>query len=247
MYFRLRRIKAKMALYSYVKKKRSKKKIILSTFSIVVFFAGIIILSWVLYPIASFYIVDVPQFGQILSPLPDEIIKQTVKKEIAFVLGDTNVDYTKASVWFPKASNIKTALSDTTYFLSIPKLGIDKALVKIGGEDLSQSLIHFTGPIPGEDGNPVIFGHSTLKWLYNPKDYKSIFTRLPDLKNNDEIFIYVDNITYIFKVYEMQVVSPNDVAVLSQNYNSPYITLITCVPPGTYFNRLIVRGRLTNI
>jgi sortase A len=41
---------------------------------------------------------------------------------------------------------------------------------------------------PGEYGNIVIFGHSTLPQLYNPKDYKTIFTYLPSLEKKDHIF-----------------------------------------------------------
>lgn len=236
-----------MALYSYIKKKKSRIKIVLNFFSILVFISGFSILSWVIYPIASFYFVDMPKYSQILSPIPNELIKQTVKKELAYVLGETNTDYTKASVWFPKASNIKTAFTSSSYTLSIPKLGIIDANVQIGGEDLSYSLIHFTGPLPGEKGNPVIFGHSTLKWLYNPKDYKTIFTILPELTSDDEIIIHVDNITYKFKVFDMKVVSPDNISVLSQDYSDSYITLITCVPPGTYFSRLIVRAKLSSM
>jgi len=45
-------------------------------------------------------------------------------------------------------------------------------------------------------------------------------------------------------VEKMIEVSPRDLSILAQRYDDSYLTLITCVPPGTYFKRLIVRARL---
>lgn len=197
-----------------------------------------------LFPILNFEIFYAPQFSGLVQPVPDEVIKNTLAQDLPSVLGSQNTDLTRASAWFPKAVNLKIATSTTTYFLSIPKVGIENATVTIGGEDLTHSLIHFAGPIPGNYGNPVIFGHSTLLWFYNPKDYKTIFSKLPELKINDVFTVTVDNISYRYKVYEMKIVTPEDISVLDQNYDSANITLVTCVPPGTFLKRLVVRGRL---
>ncbi|MBI4991289.1 sortase [Candidatus Gottesmanbacteria bacterium] len=236
-----------MALYSYVKIRSTVKRRIAEILSVIFIFSGISLLSWVLFPIISFELYYAPKFNNLIKPIPAEIIKNTITNSLPAVLGVENADYTKASVWFPKAQNLKLASTNTSYTLSIPKLGIEKANVLVGGEDLSKSLIHFTGPLPGNFGNPVIFGHSTLLWFYNPKDYKSIFSKLPELDINDEILVDVDNVTYKYQVYEMKVVSPDNLSVLEQNYDNAYITLVTCVPPGTYFRRLIVRGKLVTI
>lgn len=234
-----------MALYSYAKKHTAKKrKRIASFISLSLIISGITLLFWVLFPIISFELFYTPKFGKLIGPIPNENIVQTLGTEFSQVLGGTNVDYTKASVWFPKAVNIKLAVSTSSYTLSIPKLRIDGATVTVGGEDLSKSLIHFTGPLPGNYGNPVIFGHSTLPFLYNPKEYKTIFTKLPDLVKGDDIFVTTDNVTYRYKVYDMRVTSPDDLSVLEQYYDSSYLTLVTCVPPGTYLKRLIIKAKL---
>lgn len=236
-----------MAIYSYVKNTRSPWKRILSYLSIIFIFSGISIFVWVLYPIFMFELYYAPRFGTLLSPVPNEIIKQTIGTELSQVLGMEKTDYTKASVWFPKASGVKLAQNISSYHLSIPKLYINSATVKVGGEDLSRNLIHFTGPLPGEIGNPIIFGHSTLLWFYNPKDYKSIFSKLPDLTTNDRIYLTSDNVTYIYKVFEMKITTPNDLSVLNQTNDGSYLTLITCVPPGTYLRRFIVKAKLEKI
>ena len=119
---------------------------------------------------------------------------------------------------------------------------------KIGGEDLKESLIHYGGTVlPGEYGNVVIFGHSVLPQFFNPKNYLTIFSTLPTLENGDEVFVNFDGIEYKYKVYEMVEVEPTDVTILEQQYDNFYITLVTCVPPGTYWKRLAVKARLARI
>lgn len=236
-----------MAIYSYVKVRFTKARKIASIISVTFILSGLGILAWVLYPILSFEIFYAPKFSGMIRPIPNEIIRNTLANDLSSVLGSQTTDYTKASVWFPKAVNLKLTTSTSTYTMDIPKLGIDKANVIVGGDDLTKSLIHFAGPLPGNYGNPVIFGHSTLLWFYNPKDYKAIFSKLPELKINDVFTVNMDNISYSYKVYEMKIVTPDDISVLDQDYNSANITLVTCVPPGTYFKRLVVRARLETI
>jgi sortase A len=131
------------------------------------------------------------------------------------------------------------------YSLTIPRLNIQNALVEVGGEDLSKSLIHFL-PVsfPGENGNVVLFGHSTLPQLYDTRDYRSIFTYLPSLEKGDRVMAEVANTSYEYEVYDMFVVKPDQISVLDQQYDASYLTLITCVPPGTYWNRLVVKAKL---
>jgi sortase A len=98
--------------------------------------------------------------------------------------------------------------------------------------------------LPGQYGNAVIFGHSVLPQFFNPKDYKTIFSTLPTLKEKDEIFINFDGIEYRYQVTKMVETLPEDISVLEQQYDGEYLSLITCVPPGTYLKRLVVRARL---
>jgi len=39
-------------------------------------------------------------------------------------------------------------------------------------------------------------------------------------------------------------VEPEDLSILEQRFDDSYLTLVTCVPPGTYLRRLVVRARL---
>lgn len=158
------------------------------------------------------------------------------------------VDYDQPINWFPSAPKSPTSPSKiTAYNLSIPKLKIDHAVVKIGGESLSDSLVHYPGTaLPGQYGNGIIFGHSVLPQFYNPKNYKTIFSTLPTLKEGDEILVNFDGVLFRYLVIKMVEVMPNDVSVLEQRYDNEYLNLVTCVPPGTYLRRLIVQAKLVN-
>jgi sortase A len=154
-------------------------------------------------------------------------------------------DFTNANAWFPTSPQKKVVTPVNTYTLSIPKLKISDAMVTVAGDDLKVSLVHYGGTaFPGEYGNTVIFGHSTLPQFFNPKDYRTIFSTLPTMKVGDEIDITYDGISYMYKVFDMTVSEPSDLSALEQKFDDSYLTLITCVPPGTYWQRLHVKARL---
>lgn len=158
------------------------------------------------------------------------------------------VDYTDAGNWFPTEETAFVETSNTSYLLSIPKLNIKSATVLVGMEDLKKSLIQYPGTaVPGKYGNTVVFGHSVLPQFFNPKNYLTIFSTLPTLKIGDQIILDYNQISYKYTVEQMIEVVPNDVSILAQRYDDSYLTLITCVPPGTYLRRLIVRARLNKI
>ena len=155
------------------------------------------------------------------------------------------IDYTKLSNWFPKNPSSKNQSKEGEYYLSIPELKIKDAKVIIGGDDLDKSLIHYTGTsLPGEYGNTVIFGHSVLPAFYNPKDYHAIFSTLPTLEKGDEILINYDGLEFKYKVEEYKEVKPDDIEMLEQRFDRRTLSLVTCVPPGTYLRRGVIRANL---
>ncbi len=132
-----------------------------------------------------------------------------------------------------------------TYTITIQKLRISDALVSIAGDDLATSLIHYGGTgLPGQYGTAVVFGHSALPQFYQPTNYKAIFSLLPTLKIGDEIIVTYDGVQYRYSVYEMTVLEPNDLSTLEQRFDDSYMTLVTCVPPGTLWKRLNVKAKL---
>ncbi len=245
-----------MSLYIYTKERTSVQKKVVGYFSYISLTLGSLLLFWAFYPVVSFELYSRLFIQrQIITPIPSSDSALPVQFANS-VLGSYNFfsnnlrDFTQASLWFPtkQKETLSTKLKVKQYFLSIPKLNIDDAKVSVGGEDLAKSLIHYLPTsLPGENGNVVVFGHSTLPQLYNTKDYKTIFTYLPSLERGDKIIVRVEGVNYEYEVYEMFVIKPDQVSVLEQNYDASYLTLITCVPPGTYWNRLVVKAKLTRL
>lgn len=204
--------------------------------------SGLTILISSIWPIIEYQLTDARAYTTLLSPLS---INENAKD------GNKKTDFTKASNWFPDAVK-KAPIIDSKvsfYTISIPKLRIDNAVVAIGGEDLSKSLVQYPGTaLPGKNGNAVVFGHSILPIFYNPKNYMSIFSTIPTLKAGDDIFINYDGIAYKYKVEELFEIYPTDIQILEQNPTDSFITLVTCVPPGDPRNpkRLIVRARVVS-
>lgn len=257
-----------MAMYRYVKGRsapavlaqkinRSNRPFnpkILALFLVVI---GIFFLANAVYPIVYYQLFVSPRFsGSFISPTSESAIAQGFGPEgsgselsqPSEVLGTEIdlLDLTKASNWFPKTGADFKVEDIYAYNLTIPKLGVKDAQVVVAGEDLKKSLIQFPGTaVPGRYGNTVVFGHSVLPQFFNPKNYMTIFSTLPTLRPKDEIIVDYNTVQYKYQVEQMIEVFPNDVSILAQRYDDSYLTLITCVPPGTYLKRLIVRARLT--
>src|SRR5581483_10731205 len=131
-------------------------------------------------------------------------------------------DYTNAANWYPTSNlgrNKNKAIQ--SYKLSIPKLNIIDATVSTTDNDLSSHLVNFQGTsVPPEKGNSVIFGHSTLPQLFDPKNYKTIFANAYKLQVGDEVFVNLPNISYKYRIMNITIVEPDDTSVLEQNYNT---------------------------
>jgi len=242
-----------MAIYRYVKEKKTKVRRAMQFVSYVTLTMGTLVLFWAFYPVISFEIYSrffLPNISS--SPVPQSM-GSTAEGFNNNVLGGSTKysnnlrDFTQASLWFPSVAKVVSTatLPSKEYTISIPKINIYDAKVKVGGEDLKKSLVHYQPvTLPGSIGNTVIFGHSTLPQLYNVNDYKTIFTFLPSLSEGDVIKVGLQNNAYEYVVSEMFVVKPDQVSVLNQTTDSSILTLVTCVPPGTYWNRLVVRAKL---
>jgi sortase A len=217
---------------------------------------GVGLLGWVAWPIVSFSLFSAPLLRSVVTPLQQVSIGEdrnsdTVTRPVYAqdtVATGSQADYTNANMWFPTKPQKKVVSPVNSYTLSIPKLNIKDALVLIAGDDLDKSLIHYGGTgLPGDYGNGVIFGHSVLPQFFNPENYLTIFSTLPTIEEGDDIFIKYDGVTYRYQVKNLTVRDPSDLTALEQQYDDSYITLITCVPPGTYWKRLNVRARLISI
>lgn len=216
------------------------KKRFLRILAIIVGILGLGILIAIAIPLVNYQRISSLKYPKLLSPIPDKGSSLSSNEE---------GDLTRASNWFVGGAKSEdfSSTSVSFYTISIPKLKIDSASVAIGGEDLSKSLIHYPGTaLPGQKGNAVIFGHSVLPLFFDPKDYLTIFSTLPNLNKGDEINVNFDGISYKYRVETMFEVLPTDLQVLDQDKSDSFLTLVTCVPPGDPRKprRLIVRARI---
>lgn len=107
---------------------------------------------------------------------------------------------------------------------------------------LERGVVHYADTaLPGQNGNVVIVGHSSNNIL-NPGKYKFAFTLLHDLEPGDTFYLQKDGKRYTYQIYSRKIVKPTDVSVLGLADKPASATLITCDPPGTSNNRLVVTG-----
>lgn len=223
---------------------------ILPFLSIVV---GLVCLGMVVWPLVSwqfsFAFGNFDQ-GDIISPVPDlksfSSPSGQLPKASGFgliLLSSSNVLPSPSPAPAASGFDKKTFISE--FFLSVPKLGIDQARVKVDANEIDDALGLFPGTaLPGEEGNAFISGHSVLPQFFNPEDYKKIFSTLPQLEEGDEALVNIAGVEYRFLVETKKVVAPDDVSVLTPPASGKYLTLMTCVPPGTSLKRLVVICRL---
>lgn len=229
-----------MTTYYYLKQsprwKTQKQSFVWRFFPMGLVIVGFTFLVNVAAPIIFYELKSV----QLQPPLVSPIVLGEVLREI---------DYGNPRHWFSVVSQLPPRPSKITHYsLSVPKLKIKEATVQIGGKDLMVGLIHYPGTaLPGQFGNTVIFGHSVLPQFFSPGNYKTIFSTLPTLKEKDEVLVNFDGVLYRYQVIQLVETTPEDVTILEQRYNDSYLSLITCVPPGTYLKRLVVKTKLVSI
>jgi sortase A len=121
----------------------------------------------------------------------------------------------------------------------IPVIGINQIFVEgTNTGDLRKGPGHYTGtPMPGQDGNASIAGHRTT--------YGHPFYNLDSVKVGDPIVITTLQGIFVYDTISSQVVSPNDVSVIS-NVLANWLTLTTCNPRFSASTRLIVHAKLAH-
>jgi LPXTG-site transpeptidase (sortase) family protein len=261
-----------MALYAYIKQCPEKKTFknknnyflinsikILPYFSIII---GLVLLLIVVFPFISYRLMMFSRSNKeiiipitetvileskgFISPLNSKVLSAEDTKKSPEITEE--VDLNQINNWFPNATLSRIKPSKITHYtLSISELNIYSAVVAVGQTEVKKSLVHYPGTaLPGDYGNTVIFGHSVLPIFYNPKNYETIFSTLPTLELGSEINIYFDGVEYLYIVEDYYEVGPDEVSVLEQRFNEQILSLITCVPPGTYQKRGIIKARLKN-
>ena len=144
-----------------------------------------------------------------------------------------------------KSDNItKTNTKDNKYIaiLEIPSISLKKGLVDINDPDntISKNVqILKESDMPNiVNGNFILAGHSG-----NGK--KSFFNEIHKLKKEDLIYVYYNEIKYVYSVEKVYTEKKDGDISIKKDYNKTTITLTTCSqnPKG---NQVIVIGELKN-
>lgn len=137
--------------------------------------------------------------------------------------------------------------------LVIPKINVevpvDYGVTGLSEGEIQNSLrdgaTHYKLPgadaVPGQLGNTVILGHSSND-IFNQGKYKFVFVLLDRIQPGDTFYLNYQSKRYIYKVTETKVIKPTEVSALQIGNSKPMATLVTCTPPGTALNRLVIFG-----
>ena len=124
--------------------------------------------------------------------------------------------------------------------LEIPKIQVELPIYH-GTEDevLSNGIGHLEGtslPIGGENTHSVLTGHRGLP-------SSKLLVRLDEMKIGDLFFIHTYKEVMAYKVEEIMVVKPEDIAWMEIKGEKDLVSLVTCTPFGINSHRLVVTGR----
>lgn len=145
--------------------------------------------------------------------------------------------------------------ASTDFGIVIPKINANAPIVKdvdafdsnIYQQALSKGIAHAKGTsTPDIAGNTFLFAHSAENWL-NANRYNAVFYLLYKLEKGDSFSVYYKGKEYIYKIEEKKTVSAENVEVMKTSSYPRSVTLMTCWPPGTTFQRLIIVGSLQEV
>ena len=130
--------------------------------------------------------------------------------------------------------------------IEISKIGLDAPIVFIKDNNekefergLKKGVTHYPDSVlPGEEGQTIFLGHSApINWP--DINYYKIFTRLNELEQGDEIFIYFGHRKYEYKMVKSVVIEKGGEIPDLTNSKS-MVVLLTCWPPGKDYKRMAV-------
>ncbi len=120
----------------------------------------------------------------------------------------------------------------------IPRIGINLP-VSVAQIVFDTWEVHLDGasfgegsPLPGTNGNAIIFSHALPE----------LFGNLNRIKKNDYVHIFTNDDWYVYQVYKTETVNPDKTSVLDSN-GSAELTLYTCVGLD-WSRRFVVKAKL---
>ena len=149
-----------------------------------------------------------------------------------------DADNQVSGAWETYMSQLETG-SGVIARIRIPAVSIDLPIFHGADDDaLRRGVGHIFGsslPVGGEGTHSVMTAHTALTEA-------RMFDDLVDVRVGDEFVITAAGEDLAYRVEEITVVEPSDVASLQLVPGEDYVTLITCTPRTVNSHRLLVRG-----
>ncbi len=124
-------------------------------------------------------------------------------------------------------------------YVEIPSINVRLPIYHGESEDMltkgAAHLEHTSFPIGGENTHACISAHCGYPT-------QKFFDDIDELKNGDEIYIYVLDRTLKYTVTGTDVVEPDDSSKLEVVQGKDLLTLVTCTPYGVNSHRLLVHA-----
>ena len=237
--------------------------------SIILSFAGLVILASQVIPLTKSYVDGVVEQKRVdikVDPVP-ESYKKYIEEEFAYYdpglsyfanlsqqLGD--LDMSGYFSYNPETQSQRQVLIDDSYredmYITIESVGIKDIVISSNVESsresvynqyLKRGVAHFKGtPLPGDGGNSFIYGHSAVESFFsrNRNLPETIFSRLNDIDIGQKVVVNRDGKVLEYTVRNKKIVEPDDFSILQPVQNKETVTLMTCWPLGLGTKRLIV-------
>lgn len=142
---------------------------------------------------------------------------------------------------------------DENFGIVIPKINANAKVIKdvnpLNSSQyqwaLTKGVAHAKGSAyPGQFGNVFLFSHSSVDF-YEAARYNSIFYLLTKLEKGDDVYIFYNKAKIKYTVTGKKIVGANAVSYLKNSQGKHQLTLMTCWPPGTTLNRLLVTAEIS--
>lgn len=134
--------------------------------------------------------------------------------------------------------------------IEVPAIGMDVEIrnpdttnIAVLDEALLTGAVRYpTSAKLGEEGNTILFGHSSYLPIVQNEAFKA-FNKIQDLEKGDRILVHGENMTYVYAVTSVWEADANDAAIpLTQVGHT--LTLATCDSFGKKTDRFIVEADL---
>jgi sortase A len=145
---------------------------------------------------------------------------------------------------------------NTDFAIVIEKIGVNAPVVRdvpVSDEDayieaLKSGVAHASSaPYPSEEpGNVYLFAHSSINFWRLGK-YAKVFNLLRKLEPGDNVNIFYENRQFTYEVINKEIYKGFNTYPLTRTTLEPILTLQTCDPPGTTFNRMVVTAQLKDV